>query len=86
MDIFEEAEMELGLEPGELEGTFPSGFVGYVKCGHEDVTPHRKWDSGTWYWTCNDCYETIKNSVITDRMRERRAEDMLERDIVDRNL
>lgn len=26
MDIFEAAEMELGLEPGELAGTFPVGF------------------------------------------------------------
>ncbi len=69
MDIFD-AEMELGLEPGELSGTFPAEFVKRVSCKHDALTPHRKWDSGSWYWTCNDCYNIIPNRWVTDKMRE----------------
>lgn len=69
MDIFEAAEMELGCEPGELAGTFPAEFVDKVTCRHQDVTPHRTWDTGIWYWTCDFCYERISNQIITDRMR-----------------
>lgn len=58
MDVFEEAEMELGLEPGELAGTFPADFVEKVLC-----------ESCTCVWdycevakrvalkkACNNCY------------------------------
>lgn len=41
-----------------------------VTCQHEDITPHVTWDTGHWYWTCNDCYNHIPNLWVTDRMRE----------------
>ena len=69
MDIFEEAEMELGCEPGELVGTFPARLVDKATCQHDNLTPHRTWDTGQWYWTCNGCYEHISNQWVTDRMR-----------------
>lgn len=72
MNVFEEAEMELGCEPDELFGTFPAQFVSRVTCptNHENLTPHQKWDIGRWYWTCNDCYNRVSNQFVTDRMRE----------------
>lgn len=71
MDIFEEAEMELGMDPGELRSTFTNDIVDMLECGHENLIPHRNWASGKWTWSCSDCYIMLPNQWVTDRMRER---------------
>lgn len=42
-----------------------------MECEHENVIPHQVWDTGSWYWTCSDCYNRVSNQYVTDRMRER---------------
>jgi hypothetical protein len=68
VDIFSEADMELGCEPGELVGTFPTSFINKViyrngrklsKDGRDyKVVLGHHWNfmSGDWYHgICNDC-------------------------------
>lgn len=41
-----------------------------MECNHKHLIPHRVWDTGSWYWTCSDCYIRVDNQWVTDKMRE----------------
>lgn len=86
MNPMEEAEMELGLESGELAGTFPPKLVERV------LRPIY----GPWrIYTREEEERMIMESLARENERsrnwearraDRRAIDALERDIVERNL